>query len=125
MFGLDTPKAQLGLVMENNMNNVTVNKIKYENCTIIDRRLYFKCKDCKTWCIFNENTIHNKLICDFCKKRREVTYEKNENGDYSLDDLEDMVNDIINSDEPDEYVTIDQLNIVVQWIKKKFKGCID
>jgi len=24
--------------MENNMNNVTVNKIKYENCTIIDRR---------------------------------------------------------------------------------------
>ncbi len=51
--------------------------------------------------------------------------KKNENGDYSLDDLEDMVNDIINSDEPDEYVTIDQLNIVVQWIKKKFKGCID
>jgi hypothetical protein len=61
----------------------------------------------------------------FAKNEERLLMKKNENGDYSLDDLEDMVNDIINSDEPDEYVTIDQLNIVVQWIKKKFKGCID
>jgi len=61
----------------------------------------------------------------FAKNEERLLMKKNENGDYSLDGLEDMVNDIINSDEPDEYVTIDQLNIVVQWIKKKFKGCID
>jgi len=39
------------------------------------------------------------------------TYEN-----YNVHDLEDMVNEIVEK-EPDECVTIDQLHIVVEWIK--------
>ncbi len=44
--------------------------------------------------------------------------DKDDLEDYHDDELEDMVEDILKGD-PDDCVTVDNLSLVIEWIKRK------
>lgn len=48
----------------------------------------------------------------------EFDLDRVELDDYHDEELEDMINDILKGD-PDENVTVDNLSLVVEWIKRK------
>lgn len=49
----------------------------------------------------------------------EIDIDETDNyDDYDDDDLESMINDIIDGN-PDDPITVDNLHLVVEWIKRK------
>lgn len=59
------------------------------------------------------------------KKKKEIEEEidefsldKTDYDEYHEDELEEMINDIINGD-PDDKITVDNLHLMFEWIKRK------
>lgn len=57
------------------------------------------------------------------KKKLEIDEEIDEfddqnYDDYDDDEMESMIDDIVNGD-PDDNITVDNLHLVVEWIKRK------